>query len=533
MVELLRRLDRAQFISFVYAFHDGPLSTAIRRMDIPIVIGTPRAAGRAWTKADAAAKISFRKRLAGRMRSDRIDVCLVYSWADALPAAREAGIAAIVERVDGPKLIGWVRDKSSCQRIICESDSIARLVRAQSEWLRCASVPIVVIRNGIDRMRFDPGKYDRVSSRRTLGLKPQDFVVGAVARLAPVKNLSHLLEAGKLLLDRIGSQVKVQFVLAGPDGGDLAALRRQARELGIARCVRFLGARTDVPRVLNAFDVFALTSIQEGMPFALLEAMAMGLPIVASQSDSIAESVQDNAFLVGPLDPYRTMLALRHLLFNDALRRGMGRRSLRQAAKYDLATMIRGYERTLRAAFREGRRTRPFRRRIAVVPGHPGPGHGRARSIDVLFTHLLARGVDAYMLRVGSADAKTGLRWPPPRRQSFPFTTEGRLARKGALEWIQPDVIVTDCPRVVEIARARLPGEEVVFMPEPSDRCPGYRHALRTADRILLEGKADVASHRERWPQTASRLWTLSARENDPAEALCNLLVRYPRSLDS
>jgi glycosyltransferase involved in cell wall biosynthesis len=513
MLELLRRLDRRRFVPFVYTFRGGPLLHRIRRLRIRVVVGHGRGGAlQAWTTADSRAKVVFRRRLAEAFRADRIDVCLVYAWGDALAAARAAGVPAVVERVDGPKLIGWVRDKSSCQRIICESDSIQRLIRAQAEWLKCDGVPIDVIRNGIDLERFDRNRYGRSRSRTALGLRSGDFVVGTVARLAPVKNLGHLLEAARLLIDQVGIRPRVRVIIAGPDAGAGKALRKMSRDLGIASHVHFLGSRADVPRILRALDVFVLTSIQEGMPFALLEAMAMGVPIVASQADSIAESIRDNAFLVGPLDPYRTTLALRALLSSDGLRRAMGRRGRRLAKRHDVQDMVRQYEQVLRRAFLKGNRQPAFRRRIVVMPGHARQQTTRGhRAIDRLFDALLADGIDVYALLVGAAEGARSPTWPPSRRQWFPPRSDGRLARTTSLEWIQPDVVVTDCPRIVALARQSLPGEEILFLSGPDDACPQRRRAIGIADRVLVESADELRSHVRRWPRWASKMSRLPA----------------------
>jgi glycosyltransferase involved in cell wall biosynthesis len=510
MFELLRRLDRRRFVPLLYAFRTGPLLRSIRRLGIPVVVGAGRSgAPTRWTGTDARAKAAFRMFLAEQFRARRIDVCLVYAWADAISAAREAGVPAIVERVDGPKLTGWVADKSSCERIVCESDAIRRLLRAQREWLRCGSVPIDVIRNGVDLARFDPGRLTVARSRRALDLRPDDFVVGTVARLAPVKNLGHLLEAGRLLLARFPTQARrVRFVIAGPDDGAGAALKRLARDLGIARHVQFLGVRADVPDVLRAFDVFALTSIQEGVPFALIEAMAMALPVVATQSDSIAEVVHDNGFLVGPLDPYRTAMALGNLLRHDGLCQTLGRRSRQLALRHDVNAMVRQYERVLRTAFASSRRRPPFRRRIVVMPGHArADADGTERMIDRLFRDLRANGVDAYELGVTARAQDIAARWPPPRTQSFGRTLDGWTGRRTALEWIRPDVIITDCPRMVLMARRSLPAEEIVFVPNPDDPCKTGDRASQLADRILLESVQDMRECARRWPCCA---WKMS-----------------------
>jgi hypothetical protein len=443
-----------------------------------------------------------------------------------MAAAREAGVAAIVERVDGPKLVGWVRDKSSCQRVVCESEAIRRLLRAQRELLRCRSVPMSVIPNGIDLNRFDPDQYSRAGSRRALRIAPDEFVVGTIARLVPVKNLGHLLDAVHLLLDQIGADARVRLILAGPDGGELAVLRRRARELGIAAHVRFLGARRDVPTILRAFDLFALPSFQEGVPFALLEAMAMGLPVVATQADSIAETVRDNGYLVGPLDPFRTTIAIRELMANPGLCRELGRRSRRLASRHGLDPMVRKYERVLEAAFREGSRRPPFRRRVVVMPGHPSTRSSRETSeIERLFTDLRGSGADVYALRAGRAAASRA-RWPPARQQWFASTADGMRARRSVLEWIQPDVIVTDCPDVVRATRGRLAGEEIVFLPDPGDPCRGHAAAARIADRVLVRNAAEKRDLVRRWPLLAWKIDCLPAREADGEAAIQGFLAR-------
>ena len=188
-----------------------------------------------------------------------------------------------------------------------------------------------MIPNGIDLDRFDPGRYDRARCRQALGLAADDFVIGAVARLTPEKNLGHLLRAAKLLIDSTGVPARhrrrIQVVVAGPDQGCRAALEFEAAELEIADRVRFLGARSDVPEVLAALDVFTLTSIYEGSPFALLEAMAMGLPVVATHVGAVPEVVDGNGYLVGPLNPEQTCRALRELLLDDEPRARLGARS--------------------------------------------------------------------------------------------------------------------------------------------------------------------------------------------------------------
>ncbi len=362
-IELMKRLDRARFSPYLYAFRPGLLLAQAQSLGVPIVLGHDKpGADEAWTEADSAARIRYRATLARQLRADAIDVCLLYAWWDGLAVAQDAGIKAIVERLDGPTLASRIPDKSPCRRIVCESRGIRDLILAQRELLRCRPEQVVVIPNGIDLDRFDPGRYDRARCRHTLGFAPDDFVIGSVARLAPEKNLGHLLQAVKFLIDSIGKArdrharlPRIQAVVAGPDQGCRAALESDARQLAIADRVRFLGARSDVAEVLAALDVFTLTSIYEGSPFALLEAMAMGLPVVATQVGAVAEVIDGNGFLVGPLNPEQTGRALRELLLNGELRARLGWRSREVSRRYDVRQMVESYEAILIEALAESR----------------------------------------------------------------------------------------------------------------------------------------------------------------------------------
>jgi len=363
-LEVLRRLNRKRFKPYLYTFRAGKLLDQVRRLRIPIVVGSrKRASDPTWTERDNRLRRRYNRDLADRMRKDRIDVCIIYAWREGVTVAQEAGVRAVVERLDGFGLLSRVRDKSGCQRIICQSQTIRKLVLAQRRLLRCRRDQIVVVPNGIDLHRFDPSRYDRDRCRKALGLKPDDFVIGAVARVAPQKNFDHLLQAAKMLLDKRERRLpRIRIVIAGPDGGSKDDLIARARKLRLADRVRFLGSRTDVPEVMRAFDVFAIPSFHEGTPFALLEAMAMGLPIVASQVGSIPEIIDGNGYLVCVLQPAETRDALSELIEDPALRQRLGRRSRQLASIYSIEAMVRGYEGALLEAVRLSRMTRRRKR---------------------------------------------------------------------------------------------------------------------------------------------------------------------------
>jgi glycosyltransferase involved in cell wall biosynthesis len=123
-----------------------------------------------------------------------------------------------------------------------------------------------------------------------LGIPDDMKIIGTVGRLVPIKDHKTFLFGAKLILE---SEPNVRFVIVG-DGPLMAELKKQSYELDIATHVCFTGFREDTDILLNMFDVFCLTSIHEGIPMALLEAMSLGKPIVATRVGGISEVIDDN-----------------------------------------------------------------------------------------------------------------------------------------------------------------------------------------------------------------------------------------------
>ncbi|MDO9583008.1 MAG: glycosyltransferase [Desulfomicrobium sp.] len=192
--------------------------------------------------------------------------------------------------------------------------------------------------NGIDLARFQQTGLDR----KALGLSEDDLVAGIVARLHPVKDHAMLLNAFRLVADQ---EPRAKLLIIG-DGTERGKLEQQADQLGLGGHVRFLGARSDVPDILQCLDVFVLSSKEEGLPLCILEAMAAGLPVVATNVGGIPSVVRpdDNGMLVDPEDS-RAMANALLSLFSDKekrIRLGMnGRRLVEQ--HYDLKHSIAAY----------------------------------------------------------------------------------------------------------------------------------------------------------------------------------------------
>ncbi|MCL5736297.1 MAG: glycosyltransferase [Actinobacteria bacterium] len=186
-------------------------------------------------------------------------------------------------------------------------------------------------------------------------------VVGTVARLVPVKDISLLLEATRLLRARCSN---FRVVVVG-DGPERAALERQAADAGLADTVEFRGEVRPIWPVLREFNVYTLTSISEGVPLSVLEAMSTGLPVVATAVGGIPEIIDDGiqGYLVSRSDDRTTTAAalaegLEALLKDVELRRRMGSAARQRVIERFSPTAaakatIRFYERIL--AERSGR----------------------------------------------------------------------------------------------------------------------------------------------------------------------------------
>jgi sugar transferase (PEP-CTERM/EpsH1 system associated) len=152
---------------------------------------------------------------------------------------------------------------------------------------------VVQIYNGVDQEQFHPGDGKPMDLPPAGFLSAESFVIGTVGRLAAVKDQATLIRAFKLLLDaNPADKNDLRLVIAG-DGPLRRELEELVSELGIARSVWITGDRSDIADVLRLFDLFVLSSLGEGISNTILEAMATGLPIVATDVGGNPELVQE------------------------------------------------------------------------------------------------------------------------------------------------------------------------------------------------------------------------------------------------
>lgn len=196
----------------------------------------------------------------------------------------------------------------------------------------------VTIRSGIELDRFRQPSRPQEDVRAELGIPLEATVVGTITRLSPQKApLDFVAAAAQVAAHR----QDVHFVIVG-DGPLRADVGAQVAALGLTGRVHLTGLRRDVPDLMHSFDIFALSSLWEGLPRVLPQAMAAGLPIVATAVDGNAEAVTDgiNGFLTPPGDPHAMAAALLRLLERPALSKRMGQAGQVRAVEFDAHKMV-------------------------------------------------------------------------------------------------------------------------------------------------------------------------------------------------
>lgn len=201
-----------------------------------------------------------------------------------------------------------------------------------------AAGDVVTIHSGVDVDSFSAGSRDPVAKKRSLGLDPRRPLVGFVGWLLPIKGPMHLLNA----MARVwGKHPDAVLVMVGK--GELEAkLRQRVAAMNADDRVKFLGWREDVREVMPLFDVFVLPSLNEGMGRVLVEAMAAGVPVVASRTGGIPDLVRDGetGILVAPMDEAGLAEGLSRLLADSAQARRMGARGRLRCREFSLASMV-------------------------------------------------------------------------------------------------------------------------------------------------------------------------------------------------
>jgi sugar transferase (PEP-CTERM/EpsH1 system associated) len=347
VVKIVNGLDRDQVVSAICSTTPAdPAMRALVASDVP-VIELRRSAGNDPTVVWAIYRA---------LRRERPHVLHTHSWGtllEGIVAGRLAGVPLIVHGEHGTLQLQprQVRAQRWAWRRADHLLSVSsRLAERMSTTVGVPLSDIRVIRNGVDLTRFasigEP-------AREHYGVgEPDAVVVAAVGRLVPVKDHASLIDA-IAILQRRGR--KVVAVIAG-DGPLRAELEAQIARLGVAHAVRLLGHRSDVERVLASADVFVQCSVSEGMSNTILEAMASGLPVVATRVGGADEMVRDGitGALVPAGDATQLADALDRLVGSPELRQSFGRAARRRTEdEFSLHGMVQRYQAFYRDAVRD------------------------------------------------------------------------------------------------------------------------------------------------------------------------------------
>ena len=189
---------------------------------------------------------------------------------------------------------------------------------------------MVLVYNGIDTEHFYPAQ------------PPQRAIIGTVARLSPIKDQATLLKAFAQF--KTLSTIDAELHIAG-DGELMGELQQLAQQLNIQHQVRFLGHQTNMRPLYQGFSLFTLSSLAEGIPMTALEAMACGLPVVATHVGGLPELITHNGTLVPAQDPNALAEAWQQYLSDDATRQLAGQRSRERVIKdFSETAMVGAYQ---------------------------------------------------------------------------------------------------------------------------------------------------------------------------------------------
>jgi len=265
-------------------------------------------------------------------------------------AARLAGIPSIIHTPHGHVFFGYFGALKTKMFVLLEklasriTDKIIALTpREKADYLRykvAEEDKLVVIPSGIELHKCQyPPKEERSKLRRELGIPDRSAVVGTAGRLVPVKGSGFLLQA----VGQVISEHPDTYLVFAGDGPLRKNLAKDAVDMGLAKKIIFTGWRDDMARVLSVFDVFCLPSLNEGMGRVLVEAMALGKPVVASDAGGIPDLIipGKNGILVPPQDPEELARQIRFLIENREEREKLGRAGKEMASAYSDEVMVK------------------------------------------------------------------------------------------------------------------------------------------------------------------------------------------------
>jgi len=342
LLELLRA-EPAIGIEPLVACPDGELAAEVAALGLPRFalrgttgsfkihpIHTPRAATEAMAMALAVRR---------RAHAQRAEVIHANTM--------QAGVITVLaRRLGGPPCVCHLRDflprsraGTAVRRVLRGADGLVAISRHTAERLSpdWETSGVKIVENAVDAERFDPARFDAPAARAALGLPAAGPVLGMVAQITPWKAQSDAIRILAALLAEfpearlllVGETKFVSGATRHDNRAYLASLHTLARELGVDGAVGFLGERRDVAEVLGACDLALLPSWEEPFGRSAAEAMAMGLPVLATSIGGPAEVLEDGVTgrLLPPREPALWAAAAAELLRDPAASKAMGKQA--------------------------------------------------------------------------------------------------------------------------------------------------------------------------------------------------------------
>ncbi len=384
---LVKHLDRRRFRAIFVGPEEGLLTAWLQQAGVKTVIlrhdsGLGRYGGavlqeRIWRKIRLLVPyMAYARRIRRIMREEGVDIVHCNSIRSLLTVglvARTAGVPLIWHHRLNLDLGCWNRvGLWLADRVIVVSDSL----REHFPGVPVDPRKFVTVYNGVNLADFE-AIGDPHGIREEFGVEPDWQVVGMTGAVTPRKGQLYLLQAFKTLLQ---ARPRTKLVMVGEaQGAEEEAYRGRLRAYvsseGLTRHVMFAGWRSDVARVLRGLDLFVLPSLNEGLPRSILEAMALGLPVVATKVGGNAELVVDGqtGLLVPAEDPDALAAAMARILQDPDLASSMGRRGRQRVeAEFSLEASTRGVEAVMEQVL--GARRARAGRRDPVVAEESGRG---------------------------------------------------------------------------------------------------------------------------------------------------------------
>lgn len=350
--ETLRFADRSTF-AYSYGYFLPWKSAMVETLEAQDVSVICFRAGSSASILLAARRVAEHLR---RWRADVVHCHLPLAGAVGRIAGRLAGVPVVYtehNRLERYHTLTRSLNRSTWRwqaRAIAVSDAVASSIRANVG----TSVRVDVITNGVDVARFDPARFDGIDTRARFGIPADAPVIGTVAVMRVQKRLDDWLAAARLIRAR---RPDTQFLIVG-DGPLRERIVSLRDAYGLGGCLHFTGLQQEVAPFLRAMDIYMMSSAVEGLPVALLEAMAMGCAVISTAVGGIPEVIQGgvDGVLVAPRQPASLASAACALLDDRATmaRYGAAARAT-VASRFSLARMSRQLEEVYLDVVRGGR----------------------------------------------------------------------------------------------------------------------------------------------------------------------------------